>query len=538
MAKLSSATTALSPPKNKAAQKKHPIQTKKEKTTKTHYGVEVPELKAKSELFLAAISTFAGEDTFYESGQERIDRVVNLVHKVTASDPDWMRRFIVWLRGPEANIRTLPLIMATEYVAAGGPKGRQVIADVCQRADEPAEILAYWMQQYYGWDTQTYPLPSPKVPQALRKGLADAVCRLYTEYSVMKYDGNARGVGMYDVLNIVHPKPTNYPSDWTESRIEKQKAIFQYIMDHGGRHKEDPKVDKLPTLKANLKLRVMTPEKFREKSLDTEILSKAGVTWEQLGGLLGGPFDAKAWEAIIPTMGYMALLRNLRNFEGAGISKTYQKVVIDRLTNPEEVARSRQLPFRFLSAYKHMNSTTYLNAISEAGTLACANIPEFDGGTLVLIDKSGSMDSALSSQSSVSLWEVGALFGVAMALKNPNSRTVIFGDKGKEITLPKGSDLMTGMRLFQGNQGVGHGTNIWGTIADFWREEERVVIFTDVQSYGRPIVKVPLTYYFDIGGYGKAAPDIKSPGVYHFGGFSDATFKMMAALEHGNTWPF
>ena len=57
------------------------------------------------------ISTFAGEDTYYESGDARLKRVVELTHKVTKKDPEWMQRFIPWLRG-EANIRTLSLIIA------------------------------------------------------------------------------------------------------------------------------------------------------------------------------------------------------------------------------------------------------------------------------------------------------------------------------------------------------------------------------------------------------------------------------------------
>ena len=45
------------------------------------------------------------------------------------------------------------------------------------------------------------------------------------------------------------------------------------------------------------------------------------MTWEaRFAGRLQGPTSARLWEAVIPSMGYMALLRNLRNFDEAGVA--------------------------------------------------------------------------------------------------------------------------------------------------------------------------------------------------------------------------
>ena len=70
-----------------------------------------------------------------------------------------------------------------------------------------------------------------------------------------------------------------------------------------------------------------------------EQLARAGVAWEWLSGWLNGPMDAKAWQAVIPSMGYMALLRNLRNFDDAGVSKQTQEAIA-KLIDPAEVTRS------------------------------------------------------------------------------------------------------------------------------------------------------------------------------------------------------
>ena len=57
----------------------------------------------------------------------------------------------------------------------------------------------------------------------------------------------------------------------------------------------------------------------------------------------------EVWEAIRPHMGYMAMLRNLRNFINAGVA---MGPVLERLSDPEQVRRSKQLPFRFYTAWR------------------------------------------------------------------------------------------------------------------------------------------------------------------------------------------
>ena len=108
---------------------------------------------AESELFLLAATNMVGEDTFYERADDRDARFVDLVHAVTASNP-------AFIAGADADagkvglaqylretmlMRSAAVVMAAEYVAAGGAGGRSVVARALQRADEPAELLGYWL---------------------------------------------------------------------------------------------------------------------------------------------------------------------------------------------------------------------------------------------------------------------------------------------------------------------------------------------------------------------------------------------------------
>ncbi len=74
-------------------------------------------------------------------------------------------------------------------------------------------------------------------------------------------------------------------------------------------------------------------------------------------------------------MGYMALLRNLRNFDEAGVSDAVAGRVAERLADPAQVAKSRQLPMRFLSAYRAAPSLRWAWALEQAIAHALANVP-------------------------------------------------------------------------------------------------------------------------------------------------------------------
>src|SRR5439155_17974713 len=296
----------------------------------THEGGAGYVRDAKSELFLLAVTNMVAEDTFYEKGADRDRRFAALVTRVTQEDPDWVARFVPWLRNT-AQMRSASVVMACEYVHAGGPNGRRVIAAACARADEPAEVLAYWRARY-----------GRNLPQPVKRGVADAARRLYTQRAALKYDGTGRPWRMADVLELAHVRPAD----------DAQAALFGWLLArrHNRPDAADPaSVPALPVVREWLALQA-TP--VAERRVDAGKLAAAGMTWEATAGWRQGAMDATTWSALTPSMGYMALLRNLRNFDQAGVSDQVAAMVAARLADPEQVARSRQLPFRFWSAYK------------------------------------------------------------------------------------------------------------------------------------------------------------------------------------------
>lgn len=489
--------------------------------TMTHEGALGYERDEKSELYLLAVSNMVGQATFYEPGHARDSRYVSLIHRVTKADPDWIARFVPFLRDT-MNMRSASLVMAAEYVAAGGPHGRAVIASALKRPDEPAEMLAYWQQEH-----------GRTIPKPVKRGVADAVRHLYTERAVLKYDGKGGPWRMGDVVELTHPKP----------RDHVQNALFRYLIDR--RHNRDnPRRDNLHVIDEVLDWEKMgTP-------LDK---IPAGMTWERMSSFM--KMDKDAWEAIIPRMGYMALLRNLRNFDEAGVSDQVADAVSGLLSNPEAVALSKQFPIRFFSAYASLNSLRWGPALERALNHSLNNVPALKGRTLILVDVSGSMMGGYG-RSRVESWQLAALFGSALALRAENPDLHAYSNGSAKIVAKPGAAILKYIPEFIKWRGARGGTETYATLQALYNGHDRVVILTDEQAFGpgRTAMRgyltgdieppnfshIPLIYTFNLNGYRQGHQPSGEKGRYTFGGLTDAGFRAIELLEAGRDqdWPF
>src|SRR5690606_36761092 len=188
------------------------------------------------------------------------------------------------------------------------------------------EAVAYWLAHY-----------GRALPKSVKRGIADAAVRLYNQFSLGKYDRKSSTVRFGDVIALTHPRP----------RDDGQAALFAYARAY--QKNSSAEVPAVLTQIRNRKSARSADEVRSVLARGPEAITAAGLTWENVSSAIGG-MTAEDWEAAIPTMGYMALLRNLRNFAQAGISVKARKEVAARLSDAEQVAKSRQLPFRFLSA--------------------------------------------------------------------------------------------------------------------------------------------------------------------------------------------
>ena len=478
-----------------------------------------------SELFIAAATHMAGEGTYYEPAADRDRRFRSLVHAVTQSNPGFVAGLAGYLR-KNLLIRSASIVLAAEYVRAGGPNGRRVVDSVLDRGDEPAEMIGYWLSEY-----------GRRIPMAVKRGVADGVQRLYNEHSVLRHNGTSRSVRMADVIELAHPVASG---DW-------QSALFKWLLDD--RHHGDAVADAetLPTLFAAGEV-AEVPEDARREYLRSEgpdRLARAGMTWERLSAWLPGDMDAEAWESIIPSMRVMALVRNLRNFDQAGISEEAVDVVTSRLTDPDEVRKAKLFPYQVWSAYNAAESDNWKRALGRTLDIATRSVPPLPR-TLVLVDLSGSMRGTITKRSKVQRIDAAAVMAVTLAKVSAETDIGLFATRHKMFSVPAGESVLRSVQRIHETIGeLDLGTCGHTAIALLYdpKRHDRVVMFTDDQMHDAGAVdisRVPLIYTVNMAGYRPQSMRQGKNGRYALAGFTDAAFDIVATLEAGRsaTWPF
>lgn len=460
--------------------------------TTTYEGAPAFSLSAKDELSTLVAASMLGEGTFYESGDDRRARIDALVAKV---DPAFACKLAVYARSVW-NLRTVSL-----YVVLSVAKTRKydpqvlkgAVADVIQRCDEVREMLAGALTIFGD---------KKSIPQAIKRGIALAM-RKFDQYGYAKYQGGQGAVKFRDVLRIVHPTPKN----------AEQSAVFAAIM------------------------------------ADTLTMPEGRETWERIVSKDGS--TAESWAKAAKETPYMATLRNLRNFAQNG---ALTDEVIAKIRDPKQVAKSRQLPIRFLSAARELEKASVapkaVQAVMDAAELSLENVPLLGDNILVVVDVSGSMRGGkISEKSSLCAADVACLMGASLALatlrKGGNATLVPFATSATIVPLvPRDVLLRVTEALIRASNGGG---TIIGTAweAVQGKEFDAIVVFSDMQVmdgrnddayYGFRSAprgtepKAKLKVSFDLCGYGKT-PFTQKNGWYLMGGWSDQALAALSVLR-------
>lgn len=510
------------------------LATDPESQTTTYEGAPAFGLTQETELLLLAANNLVGEHSFYQSAAERDRRYKELIHAITKSNPTFIsgnhfRQGLASYLRNDLKMRSASIVLAAEYIRAGGANGRSVIKKVIQRADEPAELLAYWISNY-----------GRKIPQPIKRGLADRTRDLYTESNMLRYNSSRHSVQPADVIELVHPTPKD----------PVQSQLFQYLLDRRHGRKSLDYYPLLGSIEKQKWLESIPADLRRAYILDNGI--PLNWSWERLSGYVS-PMDAAMWEAVIPNMGVMALTRNLRNFDLANISQEAINRVTAKIASKEDVIKSRIWPLNVFAGYKESLSDNYKLALATALDYTTTAIPKFDTDTLILVDVSGSMDENLSARSSLVRIEAAAIMGAAVANRT-GGELYAFGTKPTKIEYKGKSTLQIAKDINYARTNSGMSTDTMRAIQTAFRPtHKRVIIFTDDQvgymganawrpAYSYRALISPRTYLhiFDLAGYGRASTEFGQDRKFIYGGMSDSMFSLMEVLEKGHDagWPF
>jgi len=170
-------------------------------------------------------------------------------------------------------------------------------------------------------------------------------------------------------------------------------------------------------------------------------------------------------------------------------------------------------------------------ALNKALELSVANIPAFEGRTLICVDDSGSMYGRPS--------EIASLFGAAFYKVN-DADVIAFADKAVYVHLNPGDSITTlAGAIRNANNG---GTDFKPIFRTANKPYDRIIIFSDMQgwvdyysptkefaAYKRRYDCNPIVYSFDLQGYGTL--QLPERDVYCLAGFSEKVFDVMKLLE-------
>ena len=220
------------------------------------------------------------------------------------------------------------------------------------RADEITEILAYYQTANKREGTKKL----NRLSKQVQKGLIESFNK-FDEYQFAKYNRGS-AVSLRDALFLVHPK----------AKDEAQQAIFDKIVS-----------DDLATPYTwETELSELGKKPFENERAKAKVVSEK---WQEL--LASGK------------LGYMAILRNLRNIVTKSSSEALD-IALNVLTDEQRIRQSKQMPFRYLSAFLEINKLAKESAIFEeekakikrtsealekALVTSCDNIPACKGKT-------------------------------------------------------------------------------------------------------------------------------------------------------------
>lgn len=484
---------------------------KKGVNTTTNYEGEVAyKLTPKMELY-TLVCTASLQKKFYTDADECIERLRKLLPKVSI---EFSAKLAVYAR-EQMYLRSIPLVITVELIKLERSKlTEDLVERVIQRADEIPEILSYFQLANKREGTKKL----NKLPSALKKGVARAFYK-FDEYQFAKYNRDTE-VTIRDAMFLTHPKP-----------IKEKEELFKKIAD-----------DKLDI----------------------------PYTWETELSKADGRSKKEKWESLIASnkVGYMAQLRNLRNMLEENVSNI--QVVLDNLADATNVVRSRQLPFRFFSAYRAVadvgafKASAVMEALESAIQSSTFNIKGFEPDTNVLIacDMSSSMQTPISPKSKIQNFEIGLVLGMILQHRCRSVITGLFGEDWKVVQLPRTNILANTHKLANMIGEVGHSTNGYKAIRYLLENKliaDKVFIFTDCQlwdsdsgayfgGYVQPhsiikdewakykqVVPNARLYLFDLAGYGNTPIDLSTKDVYMIAGWSEKVFNVLDAIERGES---
>lgn len=260
-----------------------------------------------------------------------------------------------------------PTLMALAYLSSNRDVNiRKLVyahlTDICRTASHLFEFIEN-VHLFRGWS----------------RGLRESVSRFYERtdlgYQLIKYR-NRNGFTHKNILKLAHPKPHN----------DYQQDLFSWLCRDTAVH------DGL----VNAFIEIQNPSTTVQRAL--QLINQYNLPWESIPTQLHS--ERVFWEALLPHMPDMALVRNLNRMSNLGMFNAFSpftSLVEDKLS------KTRLHPMKIFTAYtayrkgqgRHFSWTVndrILNALDNAFFTTMKHSEPSGKNILVAVDVSGSME--------------------------------------------------------------------------------------------------------------------------------------------------
>jgi hypothetical protein len=451
----------------------------------------------KQELASVLLTAMMNGDKYYQTEKDKIKQITDLIKKgVAQDDVEFVAKAMLFARtdGKLRSVSHLVAVTLAEEVK-GSPILRKAFLKTFMRPDDMTETMSLWLSKH----------PNVMLPNALRRSYKDAFETKFDMYQLKKYEASTAVVKLADVVKLSRPSPANF----------EDVEVFKKLIE-----------GRLPN--------VVTAQTIN-----------AGSTGEDRAGNYMSVLKERK-------LGYMALVKNLKNILEAGVTADDVKIITDTLTNERMIAKSMLLPFRFYDAYTEVNKlnlnrllvkkiTTALETAFGISTMNTGIVAEGES-VGVLHDCSGSMGSGAGTPFRQGMVIAGAML---QGLPKEDSLVYLWSNKATEVKF-SGSAF----DFIDNTHAYGGGTDIASAFSELIRTKtklDKLVITTDMQSYAlsgyssrKPLAEWYAEYrkispnvkilFWNLSGYAGGAPMKLDHNVLEVAGFSEKMFDVIPLM--------
>ncbi len=472
----------------------------------------------------AALALYAAtgclNNTFYSDAQAQLQQLLALTAQV---EPRFIARTAVYAR-QAAHMKDMPALL----LAVLSLRDPVAFAAAFPRVIDNGRQLRTFVQIMRSGQVGRRSLGSlPK--RQVREWIQQATVETLLRAAIGQQPSLA------DLIRMVHPKPAD----------AERKALYAWIV---GR----------PYDEAQLPALVRAYEAFKREPRGLP----PALPFQYFSTL---PLDAAQWSALAEASSWQTLRMNLNTFARHGVFDDPARVqrIAGRLRDPQQVRRSRVLPYQLLMAYLAGDGLPQpiLQALQDAMEIATGSAPALPGRVVVAVDVSGSMQSPVTgyrkgASTRVRCVDVAALIAACVLRGQPEATVLPFDTEVRPVRLNPRDSVMTLARQLAINGG---GTSVSAPLC--WLNVQRqpvdlVVMVSDNESWRDTRAGNQTATMLQWDAIKRRCPQarlvcidlqpvassqtVQREDVLHIGGFSDAVFDLLAqyaqAPSDGGGW--